>query len=273
LARFVAALIAAQPRRAAKYVEPFAGGAGVALRLLFDEYVDEVVLNDLNPGVAAFWRSVFFRTDELARRVRTCDLSIEEWQRQQDVYGSGSRDDLALGFATFFLNRTNRSGILDARPIGGLEQRGKWGIAARFHSDRLAARIETLGRYRSRVSVYEDDGIDLVGRHLGDRSVFIYADPPYLVHGDDLYLDTLRWSDHGRLAGLLREEDYGWFLTYDADPRVTDSLYAGLRCAQFRTSHTAAVPHVGNEYAVFARGLKIQSLAGLGSRAAQFVAV
>ncbi|MCP9491890.1 MAG: DNA adenine methylase [Solirubrobacteraceae bacterium MAG38_C4-C5] len=272
MARFVAGLIAAQPRRAAKYVEPFAGGGGVALRLLFDEYVDEVVLNDLNPGVAAFWRSVFFRTDELAQHVRACDLSVEEWHRQQGVYGSGTRDDMALGFATFFLNRTNRSGILDARPIGGLEQRGKWGIAARFDRARLSARIETLGRYRSRVVVCEDDGIDLIGRHLGDRSAFIYADPPYLMHGDDLYLDTLRWSDHERLAGLLREEDHGWFLTYDADPRVTDSLYGGLRCAQFQTSHTAAVQHVGSEYAVFARGLTVESLAGLGSGAAQFVA-
>jgi DNA adenine methylase len=254
-----------------RYVEPFAGGAGVALRLVFDEYVDEVVLNDLNPGVAAFWRCVFTRTDDLVERVRTCEPSLEEWHWQRAIYGSGTRDDLALGFATFFLNRTNHSGILDARPIGGLAQTGKWGIAARFDRASLAARIETLGRYRSRVVVCAEDGIDLIARHLGDCSSFIYADPPYLVHGDDLYLDTLRWSDHERLAGLLRAEERGWLLTYDADPRVTENLYVGMRCAQFQTSHTAAVQHVGQEYAVFPRGLKIASLKGLGSGEAQYI--
>lgn len=271
LARFVAGLIAAQPHRAVQYVEPFAGGAGVALRLLFDEYVNEVVLNDLNPGVAAFWRCVFWETDALVERIWACVPSLEEWHRQKAIYSSGTSGDLALGFATFFLNRTNRSGILDARPIGGLDQTGKWGIAARFDRKSLVARVETLARYRSRIQVCEEDGINLIARHLGNRSSFIYADPPYLVHGDDLYLDTFRWSDHKRLAELFGEEDRGWFMTYDADPRITDELYVGLRCAQFRTSHTAALQHVGQEYAVFARGLTVESLEGLGSGEAHYV--
>lgn len=271
LARYVGTLISGQPTTASRYVEPFAGGAGVALRMLVDEYVDEVVLNDLNPGIAAFWRCVFFDTARLVERVETCDVDIDEWQRQGVVYGSGSASDLDLGFATFFLNRTNRSGILDARPIGGLEQTGKWKIDARFDRVRLVRRIELLARYASRVAICEEDGIDLIARYLEDSRSFIYADPPYLVQGDELYLDNLVWQDHQRLASLLGAAPDNWLLTYDADPRIVDDLYLGLRCAEFTTSHTVATQHVGREYAVFAPRLRVNSLAGLGSSPARFV--
>ena len=271
LAAFVGQLMQAQPGRPTRYIEPFAGGAGVALRLLFDEYVDEVVLNDLNRGIAAFWRSVFGDTDALRERVNACHLTIEEWHRQREIYVCGTADDLDLGFATFYLNRTNRSGILNARPIGGLAQTGQWRMNARFDRAKLTQRLRVLSRYASRVTVCDENGTDLIERVLKDRGCFIYADPPYLVQGDDLYLDTLDWTDHRRLARVLREGHTGWFLTYDADPRITEHLYAGLRCAEFRTSHTAATQRVGREYAVFARGLMVHSLDGLGSSGARYI--
>lgn len=264
LAPFVGDLLSAQPRHFRRYVEPFAGGAGVALRLLVDEYVDEVLLNDLNPGIAAFWRAVFCHTSEFVNRMRKCRVSVAEWRRQREIYTSRAGDDVEVGFATFFLNRTNRSGILDARPIGGLDQTGKWKIDARFDKSRLADRIGVLARYASRVTVCEEDGIGLAKKFASDRDSFIYADPPYLKHGDDLYLDTLKWNDHMRLAKTLRNAD-GWLVTYDADPRIITQLYAGLRCAEFQTSHTAAVQHVGSEYAVFANSLRLPSLSRLGS--------
>lgn len=271
LASFVGQLLAAQPARASQYVEPFAGGAGVGLRLLFDEYVDEIVLNDLNPGVAAFWRSVFSHTDQLLRCIIACEANIDEWHRQREVYQAGECNDVELGFATFFLNRTNRSGILDARPIGGLKQTGAWGIDARFDKAKLTERVRRLAVYSSRVTICEEDGVEVIDRHLEDGRSFIYADPPYLIQGDDLYLDALTWDDHVRLAGLLRDAESGWFLTYDADRRITEDLYRGLRCVEFSTAHTAAVQHIGKEYAVFARSLQIPSLGDLGSGAAQFV--
>ncbi len=272
LAAFVGRLIEQQPKRAARYIEPFAGGAGVGLRLLFEEYVDEIVLNDLNPGIAAFWRSLFSRPDDLLEKLDETEASIDEWHRQQTVYHDAHASDLDRGFATFYLNRTNRSGILDARPIGGLEQTGKWLIDARYDKQALAKRIRTLARYSSRVVISEEDGIALIERHLAEPDSFIYADPPYLGQGDDLYLDTLTWADHQRLANLLTPAPQSWFLTYDADPRITGDLYRGLRCAIFETSHTAAQQHVGTEYAVFASDLIVASLDGLGSGEARYVA-
>jgi DNA adenine methylase len=270
LAPFVGDLLAAQPRAYARYVEPFAGGAGVALRLLVDEHVEEIVLNDLNRGIAAFWRSVFDHTGELLRRLRTCKVTVAEWRRQREAYERDDCDLVERGFATFFLNRTNRSGILDARPIGGLDQTGKWKIDARFDRDILGTRIRTLASYSSRVTICECDGVDLVESFRADNASFIYADPPYLTHGDDLYLDTLEWEDHMRLARVLRDAD-GWLVTYDADPRIATQLYPELRCAEFQTSHTAAVQHVGREYAVFSDSLRLPPLHNLGSHSAKLL--
>ncbi len=261
LARFVGDLIASQQRRALRYVEPFAGGAGVGLRLLFDERVDEIVINDLNRGIAAFWRALFTANADLVALVRACKPSVREWHHQRERYESGPDDDLALGFATFFLNRTNRSGILGARPIGGLDQSGAWKIDARYDANALAERIKLLGPYSSRVTVCEEDGVALIQRVVGDAETFIYADPPYLTQGDDLYLDTFEWKNHERLARVLRSARR-WLLTYDADPRV-HTLYPGLRCASFGIAHTAATQHVGREYAVFSKELSVTSLANL----------
>jgi DNA adenine methylase len=245
------------------YAEPFAGGAGVALALLHGEYVDEVVLNDLDAGVAAFWRSVFQQPRELSGLIRSSTPTLAEWHRQNEIYQARPADDLTLGFATFFLNRTNRSGILDARPIGGLEQKGSWGIAARFNAAHLADRIDRLARYASRVTIFEEDGIEVTRQYVGETDVFVYADPPYLSIGSDLYLNDLSWEDHERLATVLCAGER-WMLTYDDDPRVPTVLYPRLRCAAFGIAHTASVQHIGREYAVFADSLFVESLDWLG---------
>jgi DNA adenine methylase len=265
----MADLVAGQRRRPNRYVEPFAGGAGVGLRLLFDEHVDEIVLNDLDLGIAAFWRAVFEHTRELAKKVRTTLPTLDEWHRQRLIYEKSTGSDVRLGFATFFLNRTNRSGILGARPIGGLQQTGRWGIDARYDGVRLADRITRLGEYSSRVTICSEDGIDLAERYLDDGRSFIYIDPPYLQKGDDLYLDNLEWSDHQRLAEVLRPAR-NWMLTYDKDPRAL-KLYPTQRCALFGIAHTAGMQHIGNEYAVFADGLQVPPIVGLGRGDARFV--
>lgn len=272
LAKFVGGLIAKQKNRPLRYVEPYAGGGGVGLRLLVDEYVDEIVLNDLNPGIAAFWRTVFTEPEILLEQIQTSELTIDEWHRQRAVYTAGGESDAELGFATFFLNRTNRSGILNARPIGGLEQRGKWKIDARFDRQQLADRIQGLSRYRSRVTICEADGASVVADYLDEGGSFVYADPPYLEKADDLYLDTFGWEDHVALADLLNRNPEGWMLTYDADDRITDVLYPERRCAEFQMSHTAAVQHVATEYAVFAEQVAVGELDTLGSGEARFVA-
>jgi DNA adenine methylase len=246
--------------------EPFAGGAGASLRLLLDEYVDAIVLNDIEPGIAAFWRAVFNCPNDLAERIESTETTIDEWHRQHEIATTkGAVDNFALGFATFYLNRTNRSGILRGRPIGGLGQNGPWKIDARFNRTELARRVRRLGLYRNRVTVLEEDGAEVVRRHLGTRTL-VYADPPYLVRGGRLYLNAMSWEDHSGLAAVLRQSEAPWVVTYDRDPRVVE-LYPNHRRAEFGLTHSAGPARTGREYAVFSTSVSITDLAKLGQDA------
>jgi len=273
MAPFLAHLVAAQPNRPTVYAEPFAGGAGAALYLLTEGLVERIALNDLNDGVAAFWRSVFTDTDRLVRSISGARLTLNEWHRQREAYLDEQADPFDRGFATFFLNRTNRSGILGARPIGGLEQTGTWKLDARFNKKDLVERIEYLSGYRQKVSISGLDGKDFL-REVDDhqQTTLFYVDPPYLKQGEDLYLANMTYRDHIDLAHTLLRLKSPWVLTYDRDDRVPDELYAGLSCASFAVSHTAAKQHIGNEYLVAPAHLRVDSLDGFGPRPGAWLA-
>lgn len=271
LAPYLASLLRQQRPRPTAYAEPFAGGSGAALRLLFDEHVDTIHLNDLNPGIAAFWRAVTSSPADFVELILNHPVTLDSWHDAVATYSEPLvHSDLRLGFATFLLNRCNRSGILDARPIGGLNQTGSWKIDARFNREALAQRVRTVGRYASRIRVTQLDArdfiTDLEGREDAER-VFMYVDPPYLGQGEELYMDYLTFADHRDLAERLRATSLKWFLTYDSDPRITDELYAGLRCREFDIAHTAHTQHIGTEYAVYsdsitASGERLMRLGG-----------
>lgn len=273
VAPYIATLIREQDPRPSVYAEPFAGGAGAALRLLVDESVRSVIINDLSPGIAAFWRSVFYHTDEFARLIEQAVVDLDHWHMARHIFETPTdRNDLELGFATFYLNRCNRSGILTARPIGGLKQDGKWKIDARFNRSALATRVRKLGQYRRRVKVTQYDGREFMKsiEPLGSEA-FSYIDPPYIVQGDDLYLDSLSYDDHKRLAEYLRTCDSPWMLTYDVSERVTGDLYTGLRTARFNIAHTAQKQHVGSELVVFSPNLNVGSIRMLRGANASWV--
>ncbi|MEF3115413.1 DNA adenine methylase [Streptomyces chrestomyceticus] len=265
LAPYISHILARQRPRPLSYAEAFAGGAGAALRLLVDREVDHIYINDLDPGIAALWRCIFHDTEELARKVESEEVSVDAWRHHSEIYKNpANRNDSELGFATFFLNRCNRSGILRARPIGGLEQDGKWKIDARFNREALAGRIRNLGRYSDQVTLSEMDARTFI-EHLEPKSsdVLLYVDPPYLVQGDRLYLDSLSQEDHQELANTLKETSLRWLLTYDADGRVTSDLYKGLRCVEFDILHTAQIQRVGSEYAIFGNKLILPEVTGI----------
>ncbi|MCB5908315.1 DNA adenine methylase [Streptomyces pinistramenti] len=265
LAPYVAHLLARQRPRPKAYAEAFAGGAGAALRLLIDNEVEHIYINDLDPGVAALWRCIFNNTEELVDAVAHEEVSIKAWHQHAEIYRTPTgRSDLELGFSTFFLNRCNRSGILRARPIGGLDQKGDWKIDARFNRSNLIERIRNLGDYGSRVTLSEIDARKFISslEHESD-DVLLYVDPPYLVQGDRLYLDSLAEKDHQELSALLRETPLRWLLTYDADKRITEELYKGFRCVEFSILHTAQIQRTGAEYAIFGNRLILPEVTGI----------
>lgn len=261
LAPFFGEIIKAQTPKPTRYAEPFAGGAGAALRLLRDGTVSHIHINDINPGIAAFWRSVTTQTSEFVGLIKDTPVTIEQWHCQHAVYeGEDSEvDDLTLGFATFFLNRTNRSGILDARPIGGFAQQGNWRIDARYNIEALVKRVEEVGRLAPRISVTEMDArvfLATLGQYGED--IFVYADPPYVAQGAHLYLHAFNTDDHEELAATLLDASYPWILTYDDDEYIWADLYAKARCARFDISHTAQHGHIGSETLVYGPTIKIR---------------
>ena len=260
LAPFFTRLIRAQVPAPSHYAEPYAGGAGAGLRLLTDSAVDHIHLNDINAGIAAFWRTIT-TTDgakALCELINDTPVTIDQWHHQRSIYQDGQTDDLTLGFATFYLNRTNRSGILDARPIGGLDQTGKWKIDARYNKPALIERVKHVATLGHRIHVTQLDGLDfLTTMEIYATDVLVYADPPYVEQGGSLYLNAFNANDHQALADKLLTATYPWLLTYDDQEIIWADLYSSERCARFNIVHTAAIQHVGKETIVYGPALTV----------------
>ena len=121
------------------YIEPFAGGFGVALELLFNNDVEQIVMNDFDPSIYSIWNMILHNRDEFISLIKNTPITIEEWFYQKDIRNKLKNDSNSIenAFATFFLNRTNVSGIISAGPIGGLKQQGKYKIDCRFNKEKL----------------------------------------------------------------------------------------------------------------------------------------
>lgn len=212
------------------YVEPYAGGAGAALGLLITGQVSRIALNDLDPAIYAFWNAVVRAPESFADRIRDARLDVTEWEKQRSIYQNADRDDhLELGFATFYLNRTNRSGALNGGPIGGKKQTGNYKIDARFNKDGLLERLRLIALHAGRISVTNRDGRELIAEYAGQNNVLIYADPPYFEKAGSLYLNSFTPADHAALANCLNNlSDENWVLTYDNVPQVA-ALYPERR--------------------------------------------
>jgi DNA adenine methylase len=237
------------------YVEAFAGGAGAALALLFNEVVDHIVINDLDKSIYAFWHSAVFESERFIEKIERTPVTVKEWRQQKATYENKRARRFDRGFATFFLNRTNRSGILNGGPIGGLDQTGKWKIDARYNKKALIQRIRDVAEYKSRITVTNEDGVDLVSGYLRKKNVFVYLDPPYYEKAADLYLNIFQEKDHARLAKKLNAHaDATWLLTYDNKPEIR-KLYTGRTVLDFSLSYNAYESRRGEELMILSDAL------------------
>ncbi|WP_022949505.1 DNA adenine methylase [Methylohalobius crimeensis] len=245
------------------YIEPYAGGAGAALRLLFEEYVESITINDADPRIVAFWRAVTEHNVQFIDLLYETDLSVEEWHRQRIVYEKCDRKDiLRLGFATFYLNRTTRSGIIhNGGPIGGYNQTGKYKLDSRFNIDSLAQRIRKIGMYSERIIVSDKDGIQLL-KELSNNThyftnLFVYLDPPYYVKGAELYMNRLSHQAHKLLSEFLEKQSlFPWIMTYDNVEEIR-RLYSHMNQMEFYLSYSAYKRRKGNEILIYPDTIKI----------------
>lgn len=273
LTGFLAQVIKTNHMRDPVYVEPYAGGAGAALALLFSEKVSRIVLNDRDRCIYAFWRAVLNQTQQFLELLESTPITIKEWRRQREIYENPRRyGQLRLGFATFFLNRCNRSGIIvTGGPIGGYAQQGKWKVDARFNRETLRNRIEKIDVYRERIEVYNLDALDFLRTvvHTVTRRedpCLVFLDPPYYEKGGDLYLNSYNHANHTALARFLkRSRFFHWVLTYDNVSQIRE-LYANLDPVEFELSYSVYERRTGRELLIHDPRLSMpDTLPGLSS--------
>jgi DNA adenine methylase len=246
-----------------EYAEVYAGGAAVALNLLFGEYARRVHINDIDRGVYAFWEAARDHPSELTRRIRKVRLTLNEWERQRAIQTEEDPDPLELAFSTFFLNRTNRSGIVMGGVIGGRAQRGTWRIDARFNRDALVDRIERIGRWASRIEIYRLDGRAFLKDVVPslDRRALVYLDPPYYVKGRErLYVNYYVADDHERIARLVQSLRRPWVVSYDDVPGIR-KLYRGLPLRRYSIAYSAQERYEGREIVFFSPKLVVPKVA------------
>ena len=252
------------------YCEPYAGGAGLALRLLSSGMVERVSLNDADEAISAFWTSALHHNKELCRLVRTANLNIEEWRKQQEIWHKkDTANILELGFATFYLNRTNRSGIIEgAGPVGGYAQQGKWQLDARFDREKQAASIEALVPFKSRIQISELDALEFIGETLSQRDTFTYLDPPYYVKGSKLYRNFYRHADHVAVREAVESRrETNWVVSYDAVTPIID-IYKDFEPTFYSLSYSAGSPGSGREVIFLSDALSAPVVPGFVSKAA-----
>lgn len=230
------------------YVEPFAGGCAIAWYLLLEGHVQRVWINDLDPAIHAFWYSVLNKTDELCNLIEDTEVSIEEWHRQKEIYATERQDLLRLGFATFFLNRTNRSGIIKAGVIGGIAQEGNYTLDCRFQKDTLIAKIRAIAEYRSNIVLTNLDATQFIDEYLVniDGPCLVNIDPPYYVKGKGLYQNFFVHDDHYRLYKSVKHIRQPWIVTYDDTPEIC-GIYAEFSPQPFGLTYTAQTKKKGSE--------------------------
>jgi DNA adenine methylase len=240
------------------YVEPYAGGAGIATELLMTGYAREVWLNDIDPAIFAFWQAVLHKTEELIGLIATTPLTVEEWRKQKQVYSSPAMFELvSVGFAALFLNRTNRSGILNGGIIGGYQQTGRWLMDARFNRTELSDRIRRIGQYRNRIHISNEDAEVFLRRLKLPPKSLVYLDPPYFHKGQRMYRNHYEKEDHARIADLVqRKLPFPWIVSYDDTPQIA-KLYAGRRRIRYTLHYSAQVKRRGGELMIFCDTLRL----------------
>ncbi len=253
------------------YAEPYAGGAGVALSLLFEEYASHIHINDLSLPIYAFWHSVLNETNSLCRLVQHTEVSIDEWRKQKLIQERARATSLLeLGFSTFFLNRTNRSGIITGGVIGGKNQTGEWKLDARYNKENLIERIKKVARYRQRINIYNLDAAEFIQHVLPTlpTRALAYLDPPYYVKGQGLYENFYQHEDHENISNLVSGITHNWMISYDNAPEIMP-FYKQYRSLVYHLNYSAADRYKGSEVMFFCDNLaipKIKSPAKVSSR-------
>lgn len=243
------------------YVEPYSGGASVALFLLLEGFVERITINDRDRAIYAFWHSVLNKTNQLCEMIENAELSIDEWKKQKEIQNrKKSVDLLTLGFSTFYMNRTNRSGIINAGVIGGMDQTGNYLMDCRFNKTDLIERIKKIAKKKRFIRLYKKDAIKLIDKiqeeSQNSNNVIFYFDPPYYLKGNSLYMNHYEDKNHKKVSEKIKAiENIRWIVSYDNVLEIRN-LYADCEKKEFEFKHTAYEIREGKEILFFSKNIQ-----------------
>lgn len=260
LAKFIAK-ICTDNKIDGHYVEPYAGGASVALHLLIEGYVSEITINDVDRSIYAFWHSVLFKTKKFCQLIEETDVTVDNWKKMRDIQKNKKKAKLLdLGFSTFFLNRTNVSGILNGGIIGGLEQKGTYKIGCRFNKKELIKKIKKISKLKKNIHLHQKDAVELIKEISKNKKTIFYFDPPYYLKGKSLYMNYYDHDDHEKVSKMIKKiKNAKWVVSYDDVPQI-NKLYEGYNPLAFSYFYTAHKARLGNEVLFFSNNLIVPNI-------------
>jgi DNA adenine methylase len=252
---FISKVMAVNDLSGGHYLEPYAGGAGVALDLLFHGHASHVHINDLDPAIHSFWAAVTRHPDEILKLLEDTPVTMDQWFKWRAILrGEVTTSLVEQGFATLFVNRTNRSGILKAGVIGGLAQSGSYKLDARFNKEALASRVRKIAEHAGQITVHCEDALSLLQRckKLLPKKSLIYLDPPYYVKGQGLYRNFYKHDDHLKISKALQSSRFTlpWVVSYDNAAEICE-MYQFRKGFSYDLNYTAQKRYVGNEIMFF----------------------
>jgi len=242
------------------YVEPYSGGASVALFLLLENYVERITINDKDRSIYAFWYSVLNKTTQLCELIKHSKLTVKEWRKQRAIQLNKKQEDLlTLGYSTFYLNRTNRSGIISGGLMGGINQDGNYLMDCRFNKQDLISRIELIASHKKKIRLYKKDAIKLIDKIQAEsknQKTIFYFDPPYYLKAQSLYMNHYNDADHKMISHKIKSiKDISWIVSYDNTKEI-QNLYKQCKKKEYSFKHTAYEVRNGQELLFFSRDLK-----------------
>lgn len=260
-APFIAKVMQVNGVEGGHYMEPYAGGAGVALELLFHGHASHIHINDADPAVYAFWVAVTRHSEQLLQLLDDTPITMDQWFKWRAVLREEHKATVVeKGFATLFMNRTNRSGILNAGVIGGKEQNGVYKLDARFKKEQMVSRIEAIAKRSKDITVYHEDSLVLLKRcsSFMPKKSLIYLDPPYYVKGEGLYRNFYEHDDHVQIAKVLQRKKFKWpwVVSYDNVDEIR-TMYQLSNALSYGLNYTAQRRYVGSEVMFFSQGLVV----------------
>jgi DNA adenine methylase len=241
------------------YVEPYSGGASVALFLLMEGFVEKITINDRDRSIYAFWHSVLNKTEQLCEKIENAKLTIVEWKKQKAFQTNKKNADLLdLGFSTFYLNRTNRSGIINAGVMGGIKQTGNYLMDCRFNKTELIQRIKNIASNKKNIRLYKKDAVKLIDKieEAQNDNIVFYFDPPYYLKASTLYMNHYEDKNHKKVSDKIKSiQNIKWIVSYDNVPEI-QKLYAECPKKEFSFKHTAYEIREGNEIMFFSDNIE-----------------